>query len=185
MIQTQKSKLREDLKARLRSVTESQQQALRSHLHSWLLKQTGTWAVFSALPGEPDLKPLIETLPHLRWVFPRVEGVDLVFHQAASSDLITGRFGILEPATHLPRVHKNEIQGFLIPGLGFDRRGYRLGRGKGFYDRMLAQTTGYKLGVGFECQWTPAVPAESHDQRLQAIMTDAGLWTPPSDDAEA
>ncbi|MFN7729816.1 MAG: 5-formyltetrahydrofolate cyclo-ligase [Bdellovibrio sp.] len=176
-VQDQKSKLRQELKLRLRSVTEAQQSSLRSHLNNWLTQQSGTWAVFAGLQGEPDLKPLLDSLTHLTWVFPRIKGQDLIFHQVTAQDLEPGSFGILEPRAHHPRIEKKEIQGFLIPGLGFDRQGYRLGRGKGFYDRVLAEAVGFKLGVGFECQWTPAVPVESHDQKLHAIMTDAGLWT--------
>jgi 5-formyltetrahydrofolate cyclo-ligase len=64
----------------------------------------------------------------------------------------------------------------LVPGVGFDSRGVRLGRGVGFYDRALAELrecgTVYAIGLSFECQVVPALPADPWDQRVDVIVTE-------------
>jgi 5-formyltetrahydrofolate cyclo-ligase len=62
---------------------------------------------------------------------------------------------------------------WLIPGVGFDRRGRRLGRGGGYYDRTLseASVTRGLLGLGFTCQLIEAVPADENDWRMNWIIT--------------
>ena len=64
----------------------------------------------------------------------------------------------------------------LAPLVGCDRRGGRLGQGKGFYDRALAQLDAaggvFVVGVACDCQVAPAVPTEAHDRRLDAVLTE-------------
>jgi 5-formyltetrahydrofolate cyclo-ligase len=59
----------------------------------------------------------------------------------------------------------------LVPGLAFDPSGRRLGRGKGFYDRLLAMVRGRKCGIAFEEQVVPEIPVEPHDIRLDCLLT--------------
>jgi 5-formyltetrahydrofolate cyclo-ligase len=59
----------------------------------------------------------------------------------------------------------------LTPGIAFDALGRRLGRGRGFYDRLLAQTTGTRCGVAFDQQVVDVVPVETHDVVLNCILT--------------
>jgi 5-formyltetrahydrofolate cyclo-ligase len=66
----------------------------------------------------------------------------------------------------------------LVPLLGFDRCGYRLGYGAGHYDRLLKQTRGITIGVGFAAQEVPALPHAPHDVRLHHILTEDELITP-------
>lgn len=60
----------------------------------------------------------------------------------------------------------------LIPGLGFTRTGHRLGRGKGFYDKYLAQFKGIKVGVCIEEQVLPSIMTEGHDASMDIVVTD-------------
>ena len=66
----------------------------------------------------------------------------------------------------------------LVPLLAFDRAGYRLGYGKGYYDQLLAAAGGMSVGVAFTCQELPAVPREPHDLPLDCIVTDAEVIIP-------
>ena len=59
----------------------------------------------------------------------------------------------------------------LVPGVGFDVTGHRLGRGRGFYDRLLAEFSGIKCGVAFDHQFVAQIPAEKHDVRMNCILT--------------
>lgn len=131
-------------------------------------------ATYAPLPGEIDLLPLVALHPERRWVFPRVEGEVLQFYEVADleSDLAPGAFGILEPLTSLRIVAVSEIDVFLCPGLAFDKHGGRLGRGRGFYDRILAQTRPgtWKIGICHPARLIAEIPMEAHDIRMDAVV---------------
>lgn len=143
----------------------------------WLDAHPGlhTIAVFSALPGEVDLTETTARHKERRWVYPRVAGDDLVFHVVLDpdADLAPGAMGILEPSPDLPQAGIAEIDAFLCPGLAFDARGGRLGRGRGFYDRMLAgaRPDALKMGVCFAQQLVPDVFAQAHDIAMDGVLT--------------
>ncbi len=114
-----------------------------------------------------------------RVVCPRVdrEAKRLRLHVVADPDreLMAGTLGIPEPDSTLPEVHPLEVDWALVPGLAFDIRGYRLGRGGGFYDRLLPtlRDQAPRWALAFDVQWVEAVPIESHDQPLSGIATPA------------
>lgn len=164
------------MRHRLRETT-GDSLALRQLLGRWLEKhpEVRTLSLFAALPGEPDLLALPELHPDRRWLFPRVDGDLLTFHQVTDPhrELLAGAFGIREPAAGTPVVPVGEIDAFLCPGLAFDARGGRLGRGRGFYDRMLAgaRPDALKLGIGFAFQVVEDTCAEAHDVRMDEVLT--------------
>lgn len=86
--------------------------------------------------------------------------------------------GIREPRAHLPVTHPTECPArevlILVPGLAFDRRGNRLGRGKGFYDTYLSMgcTNVTELGIGFSFQIVDSVPVSKHDKCIAGIVTE-------------
>jgi 5-formyltetrahydrofolate cyclo-ligase len=86
-------------------------------------------------------------------------------------DLVPGKFGIREPALSCPEVALNRLDLVLVPGIAFDVSGGRLGRGKGFYDRLLPAVNGLKCGVAFDEQIVDAVPVGPMDVRLNCILT--------------
>ena len=63
----------------------------------------------------------------------------------------------------------------VIPGVGFDHSGHRLGHGRGHYDRLLKKTRGYKVGLAFEEQLVPELPVEAHDVPVDLLITDQNL----------
>ena len=135
-------------------------------------------ALYASMGGEPDTRPLFEQLVGSSRVvlLPRcVEGGRLDFCRVeAWSDLVSGRFGILEPAERIPAEATGAVDLFLIPGLAFDRQGARLGRGGGYYDRSLPPEA-RAWGLAFEAQWVEAVPTEPHDRRVAGVLTETGL----------
>lgn len=85
-------------------------------------------------------------------------------------DLRNGFFDIMEPVGDLFTDY-DKIDVAVVPGMAFDSLGNRLGRGKGYYDRLLPQLTNtYKIGVCFPFQRVPAVPADKHDVRMDEII---------------
>ena len=133
--------------------------------------------LFFPLPREPDLAPLLAgaLASGKLLALPRFNATthahDAVQVRDLASELVTGPFGVREPTAHCPLVAMNRLDLALVPGLGFDARGHRLGRGKGHYDRLLAGFTGMKIGVAFDFQVVAAVPCEAHDIVLDAVVT--------------
>ncbi|MES2981710.1 MAG: 5-formyltetrahydrofolate cyclo-ligase [Verrucomicrobiota bacterium] len=130
-------------------------------------------AAYMALPGEVDLRELFGRTDK-EWVFPRVRGENLNFYPVKNidEDMQIGAFGILEPREGLEEVAVDDVDVFLCPGLGFDRHGGRLGRGRGFYDRMLKQAKpeAVKIGVCYPSQIVDDIVMEAHDIRMDLVI---------------
>jgi len=151
--------------------------AIRAHLGAFLAgRPPAEIAAFVALPGEPDL--LEALVPPHRWHLPRVAGDQLHLHPFRSrAELVAGAFGIPEPPPDGAETDPAVVDLFLCPGLGFDRHGTRLGRGKGHYDRLLARARADALvvGVAFEEHLVDRLPDEAHDRPMTHLLTPAGI----------
>jgi 5-formyltetrahydrofolate cyclo-ligase len=82
---------------------------------------------------------------------------------------------MLEPAPHLPTVNPGTIDLALVPGLAFDRHGWRLGYGGGFFDRFLSQFSGVNLGITFDALLLDSLPHDTYDIPLNYVVTEKGL----------
>lgn len=114
------------------------------------------------------------------------EHLDL-FHLHSLQDLVPGRFGILEPRADLRAdphrvIAPTRLDLLLLPGAAFDRRGGRIGYGRGYFDRLLAQTRpdALKAGLAFDCQLVDEVPMGPHDVRLDVVVTEVGVYRVPN-----
>jgi 5-formyltetrahydrofolate cyclo-ligase len=147
-----------------------------------LVPERATVSGFWPIGEEFDPRPLMEALAAMghRLCLPVVvgRGRPLAFRAWAPGDpLERAGFGLSVPRWDAPPA----IPRFLIvPLLAFDRRGYRLGYGAGYYDRTIGELKAhvprlFALGVGFALQEVPEVPTLAHDQRLDAIATEAYL----------
>ncbi|MBD5299023.1 MAG: 5-formyltetrahydrofolate cyclo-ligase [Bacteroides sp.] len=105
-----------------------------------------------------------------RFYLPRVNGVNLEILPYDESRLELGSFHIEEP-TGNDTVDPQDIELVVVPAVAYDRNGNRLGRGKGFYDRLLRNTKATKIGVGYEFQLVDEVPSEPHDVAVDIIIT--------------
>ena len=136
--------------------------------------------LFAPLPGEPDLDLLWRdgALDGKQFAYPRVEGAAMrLYHVNHPGELEATRWGLREPPPRAAReAALDDFDLVLVPGLAFDATGGRLGRGGGFYDRLLAARTPAKtrlVGVGFAFQrLEQPLPFAAHDVRLDAICTD-------------
>jgi len=132
---------------------------------------------FASLPDEPDLWPLLnETLATQKMAaLPCFDADSQTYLTRRVTDvhveILSGRFGIREPATTCVAIPLEELDLVLVPGVAFDANGYRLGRGKGFYDRLLENFTGTKIGIAFDEQIVDAVPAEKNDVAMDFVLT--------------
>ena len=143
-------------------------------------RKAGLVAFYVSLAEEVDTRSLIDRAFRLgkRIAVPKcdLKKRRLEFYEIKSrKELKKGVLGIPEPtADPAWRVRPRQFDCVLVPGIAFDRRQNRLGRGAGFYDRFLKRVPKrtFKIGLGFSFQIVPRVPTEAHDVRLDAVMTD-------------
>ncbi len=133
------------------------------------------------LPGEASLRGLAaKSLKLGKKVYvPRVrlktKDIEIRRIRRLASELRKGAYGILEPVPAKTSKAEARILDLLfIPGLGFDSRGGRLGRGGGYFDRFLKKVPAraIKMGVAFREQLLSRVPAGPHDVRMDLVITD-------------
>jgi 5-formyltetrahydrofolate cyclo-ligase len=109
-----------------------------------------------------------------RVFYPRVSGEDLVFAAVSHLDqFVTGAFGVAEPISdHC--VGTADLDLIVVPGVAFSAPGFRLGYGRGYYDRKLESKSSEtaSLGLAFDLQLCDLLPIEEHDQRLDFIVTE-------------
>jgi 5-formyltetrahydrofolate cyclo-ligase len=104
---------------------------------------------------------------------PRVKEDKITFYELSSSKyLIRGRFGIMEPVPY-KRVSKIDL--LVVPGIAFDKKGYRLGYGKGYYDRLLSGKRTFSIGLAYSFQLLENLPHDRYDKRLNAIASEDGI----------
>lgn len=138
--------------------------------------------LFVPLPDEIDLKPLLALSLNAGKIvglpaFDLPSGTYRVREvKNLTQDLVPGRFQVPEPSAQCPPIDITKLDYALVPGLAFDDRGGRLGRGKGFYDRLLAHASGLRCGAGFNEQIGPAIPIEAHDLTMHRILTAAQFY---------
>lgn len=179
-----KAALRLQLRSRLQRLGAAEREAAARSLCNRLRvqsqwKRAGSILFFAPLADEPDIWPLVATaLAEAKCVaLPSfVAGTNSYAARRILDpmrDLVSGKFGIREPSELSPEMELNQLDLVLVPGLAFDPHGRRLGRGKGFYDRLLRFVCGAKCGVAFDEQIVDAVPVGPLDIPLNCILTPA------------
>jgi len=147
-------------------------------LPAWTAAQTVQ--VFAPLPFEIDIAPVaIDALAAGKRVYvPRVDWATRTMVPALvtnwSADLLPDRHGLLNPRPDLPVLPLAELNVLLVPGLAFDRQGNRLGRGGGFYDRLLSDPAFRASSIGI-CYATQLlnpgeIPTEPGDRKVEMVV---------------
>jgi len=189
---TIKTQLRKDIRHKRASINEEQRKRwdseVESHLAEYIRQsKPSLLAAYMAFDGEPDLTPTLKQLQN--------QGLPLalpVVQDAPGKAVITfrlwpqngalqpNRYGILEPAG-TEEVHVTDIDLMLIPLVGWDSGGGRLGMGASFYDRLLQPFTEHdkpmRMGVAYELQRVDQIPGDPWDIRLHSMLTENGLFT--------
>lgn len=131
-----------------------------------------TVVIYSAIADEVDISALLELDKSKRWVMPRAigEGIMLLFQFDNFDELIEGRYGVKVPPATNHLVHKSEVDLVIVPGLMFDKRGYRLGRGGGYYDRLLSDMRAKSVGVCLAELILEVLPREEHDIAVDYVV---------------
>lgn len=172
-----KDQLRQDLLSKLASLTNDEIQALSFKLTHQLIK------LFSSLPDltervggaylplKGEIAPVYQELLHLCPVnlsYPVLSEGQMLF--AVPNGIPKGTIWLKPPYSLI------EPEWFLVPGVGFDLTGARLGRGKGYYDRYLADKSALKIGLAWSEQIVDRIPVEHHDAQMDYIITESFCW---------
>jgi len=132
---------------------------------------------YAASPEELDPAPAVAALRERGIIvaYPRVEAPGVLgLHRVDDErDLVSGMFGIRQPAENAPRVGRGQVDVVIVPGVAFDRSGMRLGYGGGYYDRLLPTLPPHALHVGYayDEQLVDELPAEEHDVHVDLVVT--------------
>lgn len=133
-----------------------------------------TVLAYMAISGEVQLHPAFARWQDMgkRIAIPLVRGDELIPMAYDSAKLKAGYKGILEPADDAEPVALDEIDLVLVPGVAFTPEGFRLGRGKGFYDRLLPKLKCPKFGVCFSFRIVPQLPVDPWDVQLDKVISN-------------
>lgn len=177
-----KAALRREIRAWLRARTPAER-AQASRAAGAVLRARPEWQAarsvlgYVARPDELDLEPVwIELVARGgRLALPRWDPATGAYQAAwvpdPAKDLRPGRYGIAEPAPACPPAHLNQLDLLLVPGLCFAPNGRRLGRGQGYFDRLLAAEHGPAWGVAWDEQIREDLPAGPEDQQVDGLVT--------------
>lgn len=141
--------------------------------------------LYSPIGSEIDISPIARAAfkAGKRVAYPRciANTYEMAFHYVDSPErLVPGSYGILEPDEAMPVLDKREVceRGkciCIIPALIYDKQGYRIGYGKGYYDRYLSDFNGTKLGVSYSELILDKLPHGRFDLHTDLIVTERGV----------
>jgi len=156
-----KAALRAEMRQRLRAMSTEDRQSRSEIIRDRVLrlaawKQAKSIVFFSPLPNEPDIALLAQLA-------------------AADAKTVAIIPSTVQVETEFELLEKPDL--IFVPGLAFSKDGHRLGRGAGFFDRLLAgrAAQAFKIGICFSFQLVDAVPTERHDIEMDTIVTDEGV----------
>jgi 5-formyltetrahydrofolate cyclo-ligase len=175
-----KNSLRQMIRARLEKISPAVRAVESIELCERLKTQmpgARTILFFAPLPDELDVWPVLEFSLALgsNCALPFFDAEKKIYGARVlnklATDVVTGKFGVREPAAGCAEIPLNQFDLVLAPGMAFDLSGNRLGRGRGFYDRLLEMASGIKCGVGYDFQLMEKIPVEPHDAKVNFILT--------------
>ncbi len=167
-----------DIKKQLdHKICERASELIKKHSN----ENASVWTTYMPFRNEVDPTEVLEMTPsHIRWAFPVVQNETMKFFipNSAKAFRLSG-LGIQEPDPKQSReLGSQEITGCLVPGLAFDRKGARLGYGKGHYDRFLQTFNGCSIALAYGLQINEdGLPCESTDVLVQNIVTENEVIT--------
>ncbi|MGG4490040.1 5-formyltetrahydrofolate cyclo-ligase [Metabacillus idriensis] len=178
-----KTNLRNDVKRKLKSLDNDTYEEHCERINKRLFAQpfwikSETIAITISNGREVDTAVIIKEALRLnkRVAIPKCypDQKKMEFRTFQTTDqLETVYFGLKEPVVSKTAfVPADEIDLLIVPGICFDRKGYRIGYGGGYYDRYMTQYSGFSVSLAFEAQLISAVPAEAHDLPVHQILTE-------------
>lgn len=139
-------------------------------------REAKTVALFWSLPDELPTHLFVERwMDKKRILLPVITGNSMEFHEFSGKGLTSGSYNIMEPQQGAV-VAASEIDLMVLPGVGYNLAGKRLGRGKGFYDKYLAAALSsgakiYTVGICLRCQLCETIVCQPHDMAVDTVIT--------------
>lgn len=142
-------------------------------LNSSILNENLMIGCYASLPDEVNTWKLLDNTI-FKLCFPRIQGEFMEFYEVQNkSDFIKGKFDIYEPKISCQLVHKEKIDIMLIPCIAIDKKGNRIGYGKGYYDRYLANYSGLKVALCFaKTIYNEIIPSDEYDIKMDLIIDE-------------
>lgn len=172
-----KEDIRRSIRARKSLLTSREKADAAAHVFDMLEKTAAfmladTVLMYHSLPDELSTHEFIDKWHgSKRFFLPRVNGVNLDILPYHRSRLHLGAFHIEEPdGDELASI--DDIDMVVVPAVAYDPRGNRVGRGKGYYDRMLGDCKATKVGVAYDFQLVDEIDAEPHDVGVDIVITE-------------
>ena len=181
-----KASMRQQIRQAVLAVDPETRSGMNHHICTHLLTScefrcaTGILLYCACFPEEIDTRPLVRSCKSTgrRLYLPRTvrEGSRLKISLVDDPDtqLAPGYCHIPEPRADLPEADLAEVDLIIVPGLAFDPTGFRLGRGGGYYDRLLSHvaTSVFTVGLAYEMQIVPEIPRGENDRPVRTVMTE-------------
>lgn len=131
--------------------------------------------LYHSLPDELSTREFIARWHEKKHFFlPRVNGVNLDILPYDRTSLKLGAFQIEEPQGN-DTISIESIEMVVVPAVAYDRNGNRIGRGKGYYDRLLRDVKATKVGVAYDFQVVDEIDAEPHDVKMDVVITESRI----------
>ncbi|WNY25052.1 5-formyltetrahydrofolate cyclo-ligase [Methanolapillus millepedarum] len=177
-----KQKIRNELRLKREKMSRADVLAKSKHItetlfHSDLFHKADAVFAYADVQNEVHMMPFLQDcLERGKSVaLPKTVGSEMIFYKISDlNSLRKGNFGIMEPdATTTNSIFPNEKSLIIVPGIGFDRLGNRLGYGAGFYDKYLSKNLYmHAVGICFEDQLVDKIPAENLDISMDSVLTE-------------
>ena len=187
---SEKNRLREKYRAVREAISKEEKEILDKKICERFLSLVSyrfadTVLMYAPIRGEIDVDPIAAAALKAgkRVAYPRCIGEDsrMFFHYVNSlSELESGYFSIREPRVDAPLFDVSQIQKreeciCIIPALVYDKQGYRIGYGKGFYDRYLSNFKGTKAGIVYSSCITDSIVHSKYDLSVDFIISERGV----------
>ena len=179
-ISERKAELRKAIRVARRELSSDEREAAARAVAERLMRIDGLLSAeyvlcYMPMRYELDILPAVEMLKErgVKAVFPLCidNGGLRLFVPAEENGFKPGAYGILEPDPETAEeIGPEKLGAIILPAIGFDRGGRRLGQGGGYYDRLLSRTDCLKIAVGFDCQLVDSVPVEETDRKVDIVV---------------
>lgn len=155
---------------------EGKDRLIRKNLRELeIYKKAKSVFVFISYRSEVDTRGIIEDIlaDGKKLLVPLVKGSEMIAVEVKGiDDLEPNKMGILEPKSG---DEVTDVDLTITPGLAFDKDGYRLGYGGGYYDKFFAKVDTVRMGIGYSDQYVESIVHEDYDKPLEYLLTEEGL----------